>query len=285
MMFSLVFFFFNLIYLIRAPITNLQKRKILWAYLAITLRKILIQLHLQKDSHKINFLNFSIYHPYAYSYYNLFGEIFLQNMYFFKTEKKIPLILDCGANIGLAMFYFKYLYPKAHIKCFEPNPEALELLKKNIKENHLSNIFVYPKALSDGMEEKRFYNPSGILACASAGFFINRTHKGDFSEKKVKTNMLSKYINEEIDFLKVDVEGAESQVFKDLDISGKIKYISQAVIEFHLNYFEKEIDLSKLLGVLEKNKLAYHLHAIAVPLYQPDKIQDLMIYARKNKTA
>lgn len=52
----------------------------------------------------------------------LLWEIFIRGEYFFETEKTAPVILDCGANIGLATLFFKRIYPKARITCGEADP-------------------------------------------------------------------------------------------------------------------------------------------------------------------
>lgn len=45
-------------------------------------------------------------HDYKTLHY-LFKEIFISNEYYFNPRTKEPIILDCGANIGMASLYFK----------------------------------------------------------------------------------------------------------------------------------------------------------------------------------
>src|SRR5574343_383343 len=40
-------------------------------------------------------------------------EIFETEIYKFQTQDEIPYIIDCGANFGLSILYFKKLYPNA----------------------------------------------------------------------------------------------------------------------------------------------------------------------------
>jgi tRNA1(Val) A37 N6-methylase TrmN6 len=44
-------------------------------------------------------------------------------------------VFDCGANIGFATIFFKWLFPKARIYAFEPDPATYALLEKNVKTN------------------------------------------------------------------------------------------------------------------------------------------------------
>ena len=56
-------------------------------------------------------------------------EIFRKGAYLFHTDKKQPLILDCGSNIGMSILFFKMLYPGARIIGFEPDPDTFEILR------------------------------------------------------------------------------------------------------------------------------------------------------------
>src|SRR5258708_32911168 len=47
------------------------------------------------------------------------------------ASRKIPLIIDCGANIGGRSLWFKMRYPTSKIVAVEPAPDNLELLKRN----------------------------------------------------------------------------------------------------------------------------------------------------------
>ena len=57
--------------------------------------------------------NWKIHHLSRASLMLLYSEIFARESYRFHSKKKNPVILDCGANIGMATLYFKWLYPEA----------------------------------------------------------------------------------------------------------------------------------------------------------------------------
>ena len=71
----------------------------------------------------------------------LFREVFVRHEYYFKTTKRIPVIFDCGANIGMATFFFKWLYPQSEIHVFEPDKATFKLLKWNILKGKGLRIF------------------------------------------------------------------------------------------------------------------------------------------------
>ena len=59
-----------------------------------------------------------------------------------------------------------------------------------------------------------------------------------------------------VDFLKIDIEGAENPVLKDLDIHDKFKFIQKGIIEFHCI---EGNSMAFTMGILEKNNLQYRI--------------------------
>ncbi|MGB9274320.1 MAG: FkbM family methyltransferase, partial [Terrimicrobiaceae bacterium] len=78
----------------------------------------------------------------------IYDDIFAKNTYFFRSESPEPYIIDCGGHIGLAVLYFKGLYPRSRIVTFEPNPETFSLLERNIAQNNLRDVKAFNMALS-----------------------------------------------------------------------------------------------------------------------------------------
>ena len=66
--------------------------------------------------------------------YEVFKQIFLENQYDVKYKAPPGVIVDCGANIGLASIYFANKYPSAKIIAIEPEKDNFELLKLNTGE-------------------------------------------------------------------------------------------------------------------------------------------------------
>jgi hypothetical protein len=70
---------------------------------------------------------------------------------------------------------------------------------------------------------------------------------------------LSRFIDREVDFLKLDVEGAEDAVLDDLVSSGAINNIDQVVVEYH-HHIDKEKDaFSIFLAQLEESGFGYQI--------------------------
>lgn len=161
---------------------------------------------------------------------NLFEEIFIEQVYSFKSTATNPFIVDGGSNIGLSILYFKMIYPTGRVIAFEPNPKAYELLTKNIINNHLSSVTVFNVALSDQEGDASLFPGNQYSGSLTASLFNSLEQD---STEVIKTKKASSYIHEEVDLLKLDVEGSETEILNDLISSKKIDLIKEMIIEFH----------------------------------------------------
>jgi FkbM family methyltransferase len=183
----------------------------------------------------------------------VFGEVFIEECYYFVSKKPDPFILDCGGNIGLGTLYFKALYPQATILVFEPDPCNFATLQKNIEMNHLANVTAFNVAVS---------NKQGVCSFridykgATSGHVLSDNAQ-DKNQITVKRDLLSAYINKKpVDLLKLDVEGSEGEVFEDLEKTRSFPYIREMFVEFHSG---GSATLGKLLSTLDKNNFGYNV--------------------------
>jgi FkbM family methyltransferase len=94
---------------------------------------------------------------------------------------------------------------KGKVFAFEPHPKSFALLKKNIEINGYKNVILVQRAASDKIgKEKLYYRKSGHPTDGS--IFPSRK---DCSFVEIETVKLSDFIKERIDFIKMDIEGAE----------------------------------------------------------------------------
>lgn len=134
---------------------------------------------------------------------------------FKKTIKEGWTVLDIGANIGYpGLLLSRLVGESGKVIAFEPDENNIKILKKNIKVNNIQNIKVVPMAVSDR-------TGSGTL-------FMSDSHSGDHriynpsDEKRktrnIKTISLDDYFKSDnkIDFIQMDIEGAEGLVFKGM---------------------------------------------------------------------
>jgi FkbM family methyltransferase len=182
----------------------------------------------------------------------IYDDIFRKNVYFFEPKTSEPFIIDCGGHIGLAVLYFKSLYPQARILSFEPNPETFVLLQKNIVQNDLRDVEAVNMALTrDGKEDAILYVGEDFLQTWDSTDTIEPNLWVNMHEYRgipVQSVRLSSYINGRVDFLKLDIEGAEVAVLEEL--SGKLSVVSALTLEYHQN--PANLAQGKLQKILEK---------------------------------
>lgn len=195
------------------------------------------------------FYQFSGFKIYAYDFPTLialYREIFLNEVYAFSSENSQPFIVDCGANIGMTVFYFKTLYPESEIWAFEPNPGAFELLEKNVKINGIQDVKLFHCALSDVEGQLDFYIPAqrGSLNASSQ-------NNSSSHQITVEGKQLSKLLPDRvIDLIKIDIEGDEVKVVKDLHESKVLRSVRELVIEYHPHKQENGDDANALVAYL-----------------------------------
>lgn len=180
------------------------------------------------------------------NYYTV-DEVFMSDFYKFNSENKKPVIIDCGANIGLSVLYFKHTHPEAVIYAFEPDTKNYNYLAENVKSYGWEKcVFIYKQLVSDtaGFE---YFEELG-----NAGSKIVSENAQNNNTTKIEKIRLKDFLTElncKIDFLKLDIEGSEFDVIPDLKELYPI--IQKMYIEFHsdVNNFPEMYDyIQKHLG-------------------------------------
>lgn len=157
-------------------------------------------------------------------------EIWCENVYevFDGDLGDTHVVVDLGANIGAFSVYAGSLHDEALVIAVEPEPHNLELLKENIKQN--------------GMEKKIKVEPVCITDVDGDETYITDEHGGsnqfDWQDKpytRVKTltlaGLLKKHKLEYVDVLKIDVEGAETDIIltASKDTMNLFRYITMEI--------------------------------------------------------
>lgn len=210
-----------------------------------------------------------------------FHEIFIKQEYKnFKTDKNSPLIFDCGENVGLATMYFKQFYPNSTIIAFEPDEEIFTLLKKNILQNNLDNVNIFNIALSDSKGTKEFFfDENRKTSNIGTGSLIKE--RSPKNRKNVESGILSEYIdNKKVDLVKIDIEGAEYSVIKELSSTAQLKNIKELIIEYHHKIGTEKSKLSEFLHIFELNDFEYQIKS---NFKGKNEFQDILIYFYNNK--
>ena len=162
----------------------------------------------------------------------LLNKIFNEQEYNFKIENFRPqLILDCGANVGYSAAYFASKYPQTKIIAVEPEPLNFKMLTYNT--HFFDNVTCINSAIwyNEGYIKILPDMPGNTLA------FMTEDTTADNPEA-LKTTTISKLLLnsgfEEIDILKIDIEGAECEVFNDIAKPDEwLSKVKVMVIELH----------------------------------------------------
>lgn len=207
------------------------------------------------------------YFPSLDSFVGLFTEIFFNESYYLAPTNEKVRVVDCGANIGMSLLYIKLRAPRAHVLCFEPNPAARTVLEKNVAANGWNeDVRVFPYALGSKKGAASFFVDDQEATSSGGSLADYPDMKGRSSNSyEVTVDVLSQYIDGNIDLLKMDIEGGEFDVLEDLVAKDKLRYISAIQLEYHYapGFFTRS--LSTILFLLESGGFRTFAHPTTLP--------------------
>jgi FkbM family methyltransferase len=184
----------------------------------------------------------------AFSFVCMFREIVQLGFYRFDAESERPYIIDGGANIGLSVLYFKRLYPEAEILAFEPDTTICGVLSENVAG--WSNVTVVQAALATSKE---------TLGFVSEGSWAGRlSHSGENASYEVPSVRLKDYLDRSIDLLKLDIEGAETDVI--FDCADRLDRVDHLFCEYH-SFANRPQQLGTLLTLLTDVGFRFQIHS------------------------
>lgn len=139
-----------------------------------------------------------------------FYDIFTNDEYDIDFGFTPETIIDCGANTGLVTVFYKNKFPHSRIIAIEPELSNFEMLLKNTSS--LSNVDCLHNAI---------WGKEGFIEITDPGFgnwgFItneSETETDTTVETITISNIVEQYNLCKIDVLKMDIEGAEKEVFE-----------------------------------------------------------------------
>jgi len=188
----------------------------------------------------------------------LYHELVICGSDHFEAQHERPFIIDGGANIGAAIAYFKWLYPQAEIVAFEPNPELFDICSANIRSNGWKAVTLHPYALAGESGSMTFYcdeeMPMGSSLTSRPAQEGRR-----FRAITVEARTLRSFMTKPVDFLKLDIEGAEAEVLAEL--GSLLQTVRGGILEYH-HADGGENTLSSIVGAFQENG---HRYAIRAP--------------------
>src|ERR1700730_1245135 len=156
----------------------------------------------------------------------VYRQILLRGQYALDLPFTPQTIVDAGANIGLASIYYARRYPQARVISVEAEASNFEILCRNVAP--YPNIVPIHAAL---------WNRDGFIGVSepsprTSDKWAFVTHEGDGARVRAITmrTLMREFNIESIDLLKVDIEGAEKELFED---SGWADGLQSLAIELH----------------------------------------------------
>ena len=165
-------------------------------------------------------------------------------------SKSIPLIIDCGSNIGSSSLYFSKIFNRSQIVLIEPDNKSFEFSKKNIK--YQNTIFLNKVIDSEKKNVNFFSDPDDNRKSKVSQEGVNIVKSITINEIVEKLKIENK-----VPFLiKIDIEGYENQLFsKNYDWIDKFKII---IIEIHDWMIPNKYNSFNFLNALVENMKINH---------------------------
>ncbi len=178
-------------------------------------------------------------------------EIFIDKIYKQYLVEN-PYIIDCGANIGMSVIYMKQQFPQAEIIAFEPDETNFNLLNKNITSFGYSNVLLYKEAIWNENTTLQFSNESSMGSKIEIDTTSNTI--------AVKAVRLKDFLNRQVDFLKIDIEGAENVVLTD--IADNLHFVKNMFLEYH-GTFDQNKELVKMINIISDAGFNFYIKEAA----------------------
>jgi FkbM family methyltransferase len=150
---------------------------------------------------------------------------------------RVVYIVDCGANIGITSLFLAARYPRARILSVEPHPENFALLKANVAQ--VPRIVPIRACVTATPQ-------SSVRFTVDEPAWGNRIATDDADGVLVPAITIEELCNQnglqKIDLLKLDIEGAEEQVFRHGKFLARTEHL---IVELHGDYglqcFQRDI--------------------------------------------
>ncbi len=192
----------------------------------------------------------------------VFREIFVDRLYAVETDKACLRIIDAGANIGLAMLFFKLVAPDSRVTCFEPDPRNCAIIADNVRANGLRDVDIRQAALTDTDGFVTMHANAALTGDTAQS--LSRTFRERLADSptairsyEVRALSLRPFLDDPVDVLKLDVEGAEGRVIASL--GERLADVGCVLMEFH--YLRRDNSLPAIIGRLEAAGHEFRLEA------------------------
>jgi FkbM family methyltransferase len=126
----------------------------------------------------------------------------------------VRLIIDCGANIGASAYYLLHRYPDARLVAIEPDPENVALCRRNLHPFGDRALVLHAAVWSE-CRPLRIAPASKQRGAWARSVEPASAQDADVDGLTIPEILIRTRSSAPIDLLKMDVEGAEIEIFRD----------------------------------------------------------------------
>jgi len=199
----------------------------------------------------IRYMDWTLETPDALSCLYQLKEIVVHGIYDFPCDKPNPIIMDCGANIGVSALHLASRHPEGRLVLFEADPRIAGYLERNLAANGLSHVPVVRKAVwvhGDGVDFVPQGAEGGSILGLGPGVRVESVRLREVLERMGR-----------VDFLKMDIEGAEAEILADC--AGLLGKVGFAFVECHC-WRHRPQTLHQVLEALAGGGFRYYLENV-----------------------
>jgi len=182
------------------------------------------------------------------------------------------VVVDVGAHIG-SFALLAATHGNRVVAC-EPSPDNFAMFLKNIRHNKIQNITALPICITGANGEREFFLDKQ-----------NKARNGIYGKVngnsiKVRSLTLDELLKTEnithVDFLKVDCEGAEYEIFENTT-ENTFSKISRIAMEYHIPpYFGLDKNKHNISNIIKK----FHSNGFSVRIEPENKLRGLIFASR-----
>lgn len=171
----------------------------------------------------------------------------------------VETIIDVGANVGIYAILIAKVYPNSRVHALEPCKDTYKKMLKNIKLNNITNIKAHNFGLFNQTKTSELFKSSKNSLISS--IFEDKVPEKGLDVEEIQLISAYEFVQEHsiksIDIIKLDCEGAEYHILRDLEINDKIKDIRYITIDIDERREQVEELLERNNISLSESKISY----------------------------
>jgi FkbM family methyltransferase len=165
------------------------------------------------------------------------------------------IVFDVGAFVGTHTLIMTGLVgDSGEVYTFEPQKRCSDMINKNIEDNQIDNCNIFTVSVGAGEGETKLRTadiPNATSNTVDTDPW-DKLEKYEIVEKIRIDKVINRNNIEKVDFMKIDVQGAEAEVIEG--IGERIKDVRSIYMEIHSKYIsDVESSVDKIMKLLDSN--------------------------------